>query len=276
MLKNNKIGKIIRTLILACGGIVMIMPVLWMVSASFKYENQVFRFPIEWIPKTPTIKNYLRALTEFPFATWYFNTARNTILIVCSTLLVSSMAGYAFAKVNFKYKNFIFMAYISALMIPNEVRIIPQFILYRNIGLINTFWSVVLPWMLFTAFSIFFMRQAFMGVPDELCEAAKIDGCNAFGIYAKICLPMIKNTAVSLTILSFTWGWNDYLGPKIYLSDVKQQVLSVGIASFRSQFTNDYAMQMAGASLALIPVVVVYLVGQKYFIEGITAGAVKG
>lgn len=163
-----------------------------MVSTSFKHENQVFRFPVEWIPSDPTIENYIRALTEFNFMAWYFNTARNTILIVVSTLIVSSMAGYAFAKLNFKGKNFIFLLYISALMIPAEVRIIPQFILYRNLGLTNTFWAVVLPWMLFTAFSIFFMRQAFMVVPDELIEAAKIDGCSPFGIYYKVCLPLVK------------------------------------------------------------------------------------
>ena len=276
MKKEKKIGRIIRTLILTVGAIVMVSPVLWMVSTSFKHENQVFRFPVEWIPSDPTIENYIRALTEFNFMAWYFNTARNTILIVVSTLIVSSMAGYAFAKLNFKGKNFIFLLYISALMIPAEVRIIPQFILYRNLGLTNTFWAVVLPWMLFTAFSIFFMRQAFMVVPDELIEAAKIDGCSPFGMYSKARLPLVKNTCVSLAILSFTWGWNDYLGPKVYISDIEKQVLSVGIASFKTQYSNEYAMQMAGATLALIPVVVVYLLGQKYFVEGITSGGVQG
>ncbi|MFI3173060.1 MAG: carbohydrate ABC transporter permease [Eubacteriales bacterium] len=270
------IKKLIVTIILALGAIVMVMPVVWMLSTSFKLETEVFRFPIEWIPANPTIDNYIKAFTQFNYSYWYMNTIRNAIIIVVSTLIVSSLSGYAFAKINFKFKNVIFLMYIAALMIPQEVRLIPQFILYRTLGLTNTMWAVVLPWMLFTGFSIFFMRQAFMVIPDELVEAAKIDGAGIFRIYSQICLPLVKTSLIALGVLSFTWGWNDYTGPLVYISDSKKQVLSVGIASFRAQYATNFALQMAGATLALVPVIVVYLIGQRYFVEGIASSGIKG
>ncbi len=274
--KDALLWKTIRTILLTIGAIAMISPVAWMVSTSFKFEPDVFRFPIEWIPSNPTLSNYEKVLTGFEYDKWYFNTTRNTLLIVASTLAVSSMAGFAFAKLNFKFKNVIFMMYLAALMIPAEVRLIPQFIMYRNLGLTDTMWAVVLPWMLFTGFSIFFMRQAFMVVPNELMEAAKIDGCGYLRIYSIICLPLVKTSLVALAVLSFTWGWNDYTGPLVYISTSSKQVLSVGIASFKAQYAANYAMQMAGATLALIPVICMYLVGQKHFVEGIASAGIKG
>ncbi|ONI43330.1 ABC transporter permease [Candidatus Epulonipiscioides gigas] len=276
-IQNKKLlAKIFKTILLSIGAIVMVSPVLWMLSASFKYEADVFRFPIEWIPSNPTIQNYIKIFAETDYINWYINTARNTIIIVLSTLVVSSMAGFAFAKINFKFKNIIFMLYLTALMIPAEIRLIPQFVLYKNLNLINTMWAVVLPWMLFTGFSIFYMRQAFMVVPDELIEAAKIDGCSIFKIYMHICLPLIKSALVALAVLAFTWGWNDYTGPLVYIRDTDKQVLSVGIASLQTMYGANYALQMAGATLGLVPIIVIYLLGQKHFVEGIASSGIKG
>lgn len=270
------IGKVIKTCILAGIGILMVAPVIWMVSTSFKLEGEVFNFPIQWIPLHPTLSNYIKTFTAFPYLNWYINTARNTFIIVVTSLLFSSMSGFAFAKLDFKGKNIIFMLYISALMIPGEIRLIPQFLLFKKIGILNTMWAPILPWAMFIGFSIFFMRQAFTAVPDDMIEAAKIDGCGVVGIYATICLPLVKSPLVALGILTFTWGWNDYTGPMIYIQDLTKQVLSVGIASFKAQYSANYALQMAGASMALIPVIVVYLVAQKYFIEGIASTGIKG
>lgn len=274
--KKILVAKILKTAILGIIGIVMLLPVVWMTSTSFKYSSDVFNFPIEWIPTAVTTQNYIDALTAFPYMQWYYNTARNTVLIVVCGLFFASMAGFAFAKLNFKFKGFIFIAYISAMMIPGEIRLIPQFLLYRNLGLINTMWAAVLPWMFFVGFSIFFMRQAFMSVPDELLEAAKIDGCGIIRMYVNICLPLVKSSFIALGILTFTWGWNDYTGPMIYINDTNKQVLSVGIATFKATYSANYALQMAGATMALIPVIVVYLIAQKHFIEGIASSGIKG
>ncbi len=278
MSRKNKVLsiKIIKTVLLSIFGIIMMLPVVWMLSTSFKYYNDVFKFPIEWIPSSATMANYVEALTAFPYMKWYFNTGRNTILIVVFGLLFSAMAGYAFAKLKFKFKGAIFMLYISAMMVPAEIRLIPQFLLYRKLGFINTMWAVILPWIFFVGFSIFFMRQAFMSVPDELLEAAKIDGCGIIGIFVKICLPLVKSSFMALGIITFTWGWNDYTGPMVYISDTQKQVLSVGIASFKSTYSSNFALQMAGATLALIPVIIVYLIAQKHLIEGIASSGIKG
>ena len=278
MERNKKAltAKIIKTVALGIIGILMVMPVVWMVSTSFKFEGEVFTFPIQWIPKNPTMNNFTKIFEQFPYWDWYINTARNTCLIVVFGLLFASMAGFAFAKLRFKGKNMIFMFYIAAMMIPAEIRLIPQFLMYRKIGLINTMWAAVLPWMFFVGFSIFFMRQAFTSVPDELMEAAKIDGCGFGRLYYKICLPLVKSSFMALGILTFTWGWNDYTGPMIYISDLTKQVLSVGIASFKAQYSANYALQMAGATLALIPIIIVYLISQKYLIEGVASSGIKG
>ncbi|MFI3175241.1 MAG: carbohydrate ABC transporter permease [Bacillota bacterium] len=268
--------KLIKTILLGLVAVVMVAPVVWMVSTSFKVEGEVFRFPIQWIPENITFTNYEKTFTAFPYINWYLNTARNTVIIVTFGLFFASMAGFSFAKLNFKGKNLIFMLYISALMIPAEIRLIPQFLFYKQVGLLNTMWAAILPWMFFVGFSIFFMRQSFMSVPDELMEASKIDGCGYWGMYATISLPLIKSSMIALGILTFTWAWNDYTGPMIYIQDLQKQVLSVGIASFKAQYSANYALQMAGASMALVPIIVVYLVAQKYFIEGIASSGIKG
>ncbi len=273
---QNLILKIVKTILLAALAVLMVIPVFWMLSASFKYEADVFGFPIQWIPENPTLQNYEKAITDFPYFNWYFNTFRNTIFIVFGMLLTSSMAGFSFAKLNFKGKNIVFLVFIAALMIPGEMRLIPQFLLYRELNLLDTMWSVTLPWVLFVGFAIFFMRQAFMVVPNELIEAAKIDGCGFLKIYYRICLPLVKNSLVALGILAFTWGWNDYTAPLIYLRTPENFVLSVGIFSFRAQYAQNFALQMAGASMALIPIIIVYLVAQKYFITGIATAGIKG
>ncbi len=273
---RNLILKIVKTVLLAMLAVLMVIPVVWMLSASFKFEADVFGFPIQWIPENATLQNYEKAITDFPYFNWYINTLRNTIFIVCGMLLTSSMAGFSFAKLNFKGKNIIFLVFVAALMIPGEMRLIPQFLSYRELNILDTMWSVTLPWVLFVGFAIFFMRQAFMVVPNELIEASKIDGCGFLKIYYRICLPLVKNSLVALGILAFTWGWNDYTSPLIYLRTPENFVLSVGIASFRSQYAQNFALQMAGASMALIPIIVVYLVAQKYFITGIATAGIKG
>ena len=282
-MKKNKISytkkelfwKILLTAALLLIAIMMVFPIAWMLSASFKHENVVFNIPIEWIPKQPTLSNFITAFTDFPYIHWYMNTIMVTIMVVILVLTVSSLAGYAFAKLEFSGKNIIFMLFISTMMIPVQVRIIPQFVIFKHLHLINTLASVYMPWM-FNAFSIFMMRQFFMSIPNELIEAARIDGSGEFKTFFKVVIPLAKSQLSALLILAFTWGWNDYFGPLVYISDINKQVLSVGIGTFKGQYSSNFAVQMAGATLALIPIVIVYLCAQKNFIEGIALSGVKG
>ncbi len=276
MTKNKRLtSSIVITAILALFGVVMIFPIIWMLSASFKFEADVFRMPIEWIPSNPNFTNYLTATTEFPFVNWYVNTLLLAALVVFFVLAFSSLSGYAFAKLNFSGKKIWFALFIATLMIPNQVRIIPQFLVYQQIGLIDNIMAVALPWI-FNGFSIFLMRQFFATIPNELLEAARIDGSNEYQTFFRIVLPLAKSQLAALFILAFTWGWNEYMSALIYINDIDKQVLSVGIASFKGQYSSNFAVQMAGATLALIPIIIVYISAQKQFIEGVTLSGVKG
>ncbi|EES71677.1 ABC transporter, permease protein [Paenibacillus sp. oral taxon 786 str. D14] len=274
-IRREGLSMLILTLMLAVFGVLMVFPLAWMMSASLKYESEVFKMPIEWIPSKINVSNYITAMTEFPFLNWYMNTALVTLYIVCLVLSVSTIAGYAFAKLEFKGKDVIFMIFIATMMIPVEVRIIPQFMIFKSLGLINNVISVALPWM-FNAFSIFLMRQFFTSIPNDLLQAARIDGCNEYSTFFRIVLPLAKSQITALFILAFTWGWNEYLSPLIYISDVNNQVLSVGIASFKGEYSTNFAVQMAGATMALVPIIIVYLFAQRHFVEGIALSGVKG
>lgn len=269
------ITKYILSAVMFAIGLTMVLPVAWMVSASFKFEGDVFKMPMEWIPRAVTLQNYSKAITDFPYMKWYLNTFNVTFWVVIFTLVFSSLAGYAFAKLEFHGREFIFLVFIATLMIPMQVRIIPQFLIFKSFGLINTHAAVVLPWV-YNGFSVFLMRQFFMSIPDELIEAARIDGSGEFRTFAQVVMPIAKPSLTALTILSFTWGWNQYFGPLIYLSESSKQVLSVGITNFKAQYSSNIALQMAGSTLALIPIITVYFILQKQFIEGIAMTGVKG
>jgi multiple sugar transport system permease protein len=272
---KNKISKIAVSLILGIIGIGMVLPIAWMISSSFKYESDVFKMPMEWIPSRVNLNNYVKAVTDFPYFNWYWNTLKVTFFIVVLALIFSSAAGYAFAKLKFRGRDTIFVMFIATMMIPMQVRVIPQFMLFKWLGMINTHSAIILPWM-YIPFAIFLMRQFFMSVPDELLEAAKIDGFSEYRTFWEIALPLAKASLAALTVLSFTWGWNFYFGPLIYISELKKQLLSVGIASFKAEYEQNYAVQMAGSTMALVPIIVVYLIAQNQFIEGIALSGVKG
>lgn len=265
----------IRTIILFVIGIIMITPMLWMVSTSFKYESDVFSMPIEWIPSNINLGNYVTAVTDYPYLKWYINTIIVTASIVAAVLIISSLAGYAFAKLPYKGRDKLFFIFIATMMIPSQVKIIPQYMLYSKLGITNTLLSVIVGWI-YCAFAIFMMKQFFMSIPDELIEAARIDGAGEIRIFARIVAPLAKSQLSALGILAFTWGWNEYFSPLIFISDNTKQVLSVGIATFKTEYSVNYAEQMAAATLALIPVIIIYFALQKHFIEGIALSGVKG
>ncbi|MCI9868236.1 MULTISPECIES: carbohydrate ABC transporter permease [Rhizobium/Agrobacterium group] len=255
--------------------IVMLLPFVWMLSASLKLSRDVFAFPIEWIPSQPRWENYTEIWTKIPLALFIYNTSKLTIIVTIMQLLTSSFAAYAFAKLNFPYKNTLFLGYIATIAMPWQVYMVPQFLLMREFGLNNTHLALILL-QAFTAFGVFLMRQFYMSIPNELCEAARIDGMNEYQIWAKIMLPLSKPALSTLTIFTFVTTWNDFLGPMIYLTKTELKTIQIGLRMFISQYSAEYGLIMAASVVALIPVLIVFLALQRFFVEGVASSGIKG
>jgi multiple sugar transport system permease protein len=273
---KRRISKFFLYLILIIIAAAMLVPFLWMLSASIKSDREVFNMnPFVWIPENPRWSNYVDIWTKIPFATFVKNTVFLTIVVTILQLLTSSFAAYSFAKLRFKHKNLLFMAYIATIAMPWQVYMVPQFIMMRKFGLNNKLTAMICL-QAFSAFGVFLMRQFYMGIPDSLCEAARIDGMSEYGIYAKIMLPLSKPAISTLTIFTFVNTWNDYLGPLIYLKTEEKKTIQLGLKMFIGQYSSEYGLIMAGSVLSLIPVLIVFLCLQKYFVEGVASTGVKG
>jgi len=272
---NYKISRSLLYVVLLILTAVMLIPFAWMLSASLKLDKDVFIFPIQWIPKNPRWMNYIDIWTKIPLMTFVGNTVKITLIVTFLQLLTSSFAAYAFAKLKFKYKDTLFMAYIATIAVPWQVYMVPQFMVMRNFGLNDSHLAIIFL-QAFSAFGVFMMRQFYQGIPDELCEAARIDGMTEYQIYSKIMLPLSKPALSTLTIFTFVNTWNDFLGPLIYLKTESKKTLQLGLKMFISQYSSEFGLIMAASVLSLIPVLIVFLSLQKYFVEGIAATGVKG
>lgn len=274
--RNALIGKIIIYLILLIITVVMIIPFLWMLSASIKSDREVFMMnPFVWIPEVPKWDNYVKIWTKIPMLKFVQNTIFLTIVVTCLQLLTSSFAAYSFAKLEFKHKNALFLAYIATIAMPWQVYMVPQFIMMRSMGLNDKLLAMICL-QAFSAFGVFLMKQFYEGIPSELCEAARIDGMSEYKIYAKIMLPLSKPALSTLTIFTFVNTWNDYLGPLIYLKTENKKTIQLGLKMFIGQYSSEYGLIMAGSVLSLIPVIIVFLCLQKYFVEGVASTGLKG
>lgn len=271
----NKIRRAVLYIILIVLAMFMLVPFVWMLSASLKLDKDIFIFPIQWIPANPRWRNYIEIWTKIPMSTFVLNTAKLTVIVTFLQLLTSSFAAYAFAKLKFRHKNILFLAYISTIAMPWQVYMVPQFMMMRSMGLNDTHLAIICL-QAFSAFGVFMMRQFYQGVPDELCEAARIDGMSEYRIWYKIMLPLSKPALSTLTIFTFVATWNDFLGPMIYLKTEAKKTLQIGLRMFISQYSSEYGLIMAASVLSLIPVLVVFLSLQKHFVEGIAATGVKG
>lgn len=275
---HNKavISKVIIYVILILIALAMIVPFLWMLSASIKSDREVFQMnPFVWIPETPKWENYTNIWTKIPFGKFIENTVFLTIVVTCLQLLTSSFAAYAFGKLNFKYKNLLFMAYLSTIAMPWQVYMVPQFIMMRKMGLNDKLLAIICL-QAFSAFGVFMMKQFYEGIPYELCEAARIDGMSEYKIYSNIMLPLSKPALSTLTIFTFVATWNDYLGPLIYLKTQEKKTIQLGLKMFIGQYSSDYGLIMAGSVISLVPVLIVFMILQKYFVEGVASTGLKG
>lgn len=273
--RNSKISKCLLYVVLIILTFAMLIPFAWMFSASLKLDKDVFIFPIQWIPENPRWRNYLDIWTKIPLMTFVLNTVKITLIVTALQLLTSSFAAYAFAKLKFRYKDTLFMAYIATIAVPWQVYMVPQFMMMRNFGLNDSHLAIIFL-QAFSAFGVFMMRQFYQGIPDELCEAARIDGMSEYQIYARIMLPLSKPALSTLTIFTFVNTWNDFLGPLIYLKTEAKKTLQLGLKMFISQYSSEYGLIMAASVLSLIPVLIVFLSLQKHFVEGVAATGVKG
>ena len=278
MTKKNKrkgINQVILYVVLITVTLLMLVPFLWMLSASLKLDKDVFSVPIKWIPENPKWSNYKVIWTKIPLLKFVLNTSKITLIVTALQLLTSSFAAYAFAKLQFKSKNMLFLGYIATIAVPWQVYMVPQFIMMRSFGLNDTHLAIICL-QAFSAFGVFMMRQFYQGIPDSLCEAARIDGMSEYRIYTKIMLPLSKPALSTLTIFTFVATWNDFLGPSIYLTTESKKTLQIGLRMFIGQYSSEYGLIMAASVISLIPVLIVFLSLQKYFVEGVAATGIKG
>jgi multiple sugar transport system permease protein len=253
----------------------MLMPFAWMASASLQMDKDVFRFPFQWIPKLPRWKNFELIWQRVPMLTFFLNTTKLTVIITALQLLTSSLAAYAFARLEFKGRDVIFLGYVATIAIPWQVYMVPQFIMMRAFGLNNTHLALIIL-QAFTAFGVFLMRQFFIGIPKELSDAARMDGLGEYRIYAQIMLPLSKPALATLTIFTFVTVWNDFMGPLIYLNSERLKTIQLGLRMFIAQYSADYALIMAASLVSLVPVMLLFLFLQRFFIEGVASSGVKG
>lgn len=272
-----RIYKVIITIILFLLGITMLAPLAWMISTSLKAEDEVFHFPIQWIPKTFVgLDNYKEVWgLQYRFGIYYWNSVKVTVLSTVFQLLLSALGAYGFTKVKWKWRDELFLIYLSTMMIPPQVMIVSRFVIMQKMGLYNTHAGLIFMTM-FSIYGVFLLRQAMFGIPDSLCESARIDGAGHLRIFFGIVLPLIKPSLATLAVLKFVWTWNDYQTPLIFLSDRSLFTIQLGMKLFASESGSIYSLTMAAAVSATVPLILLFLLGQRYIIEGIASGAVKG
>ncbi len=267
--------KIILYLILIVTGLMTIAPFLWMISASFMYDGHASVYPPRFLPDIFTTIQYERLFSRIDLTKNFFNSLFLSVTVTVISLFLNSMAGYAFAKYRFGGKEKLFKFLLSSMIIPAQVTMLPLFLMLKNLGLINTYFAIIIPGLA-NIFGIFLIKQYVMSIPDSLIEAARIEGASEFQIYSKIILPLATPILITLAIFTFLGTWNDFLWPLISLSDNSMYTLPVALANLMGEHTKDPELMMAGSVITIIPVMVVFVALQKYYIKGIMLGSVKG
>lgn len=274
-MKSFRISRVLAHLFLSVGAVTMLLPFLWMVSTSLKDMSEVFTFPPTLFGQELKRENYLNISDRFPFGIFFLNSLKITVIVVIVQLITSSMAGFVFARLKFRYRDLLFALYLVTLMVPGQVTMIPNFILMKLYGLVDTHAALILP-NLVSAFGTFLMRQFFLSIPPSLEDAAKIDGCTPFGVYWRIFLPLSKPAMATLGVFIFMGIWNDFLGPLVFINTQDKMTLPLGLASMQGMYSTDWPSLMAGTVISLLPVIIVFLCAQNFIIRGITLSGLKG
>ncbi|MFN6916379.1 carbohydrate ABC transporter permease [Enterococcus faecium] len=274
---NRQTKKILSYVLMTVIGIILIIPLLWMVFTSLKPMEEIVRYPPTFFPKKIVWENYLDTIAAFPFWRYARNTLFITVLVVIGNVLSNSFIAYGFAKLDFPGKKLMFALVLSTMMIPGFVTMIPQYVLFSKIGWVGTYLPLIVPSFFGNAFNIFLMRQFYLSINNELIEAAEIDGANHLYIWSHLMLPLTKPALITIAINSFNAAWNDFLGPLLYIQDQEKYTLQIGLQVFQNQATTQWNYLMAGATLVLIPTILLFFFAQRYFIEGMDlTGGSKG
>lgn len=274
--KKLNINHLIVHLILLAGVAVVVFPFLWMILTSFKTSGEAMKIPPTIFPeKFVTTAYHTIVSSAIPFGTVYMNTIISTVVTTIVQIAFCSMAGYAFGRIDFPFKNAIFVLILSVLMVPGQIFLIPQYQIIQKMGLLDTIPALFMP-NLFSAFGTFLLRQFFMSLPKELEEAAIVDGCGRFRIFGQIMLPLVKPGIVALAIFTIKFAWNDFMWPLIVNTSMEKMTLGPALLTLQGQYTTEYPMQMAGAVLAVVPLIVIFFLFQKQFIEGVAQSGIKG
>ncbi len=276
MVQKTKTGmRVFQYVLLIALTLITLLPLIWMVSASFKLSTEVFTNPIRWIPETFHWENYIKIWEKVDFALFTKNSAKLTILVTIIQLLTCSFAAYGFTKCKFPGRDTLFLCYVATIAIPWQIFMLPQYIMMQKFHLVDSHLGYVLL-SSFAAFGVFLLRQFFLGIPNELLEAARIDGLSEYGIYFRIVLPLAKPAMATLAIFTFVNVWNDFMGPMIYFNSEANKTIPLGIRMFVGQYSTDYQLIMAASVVSLIPVIIMYAFCQRYFVQGIASSGLKG
>jgi multiple sugar transport system permease protein len=253
----------------------LLLPFYWMVVSSLKHSNEVFSIPIHWWPQTFVWDNYVDIWQKSSMTTWLKNTLILSVAVTVLQVLTGSFAAYGFAKIRFPGRDLLFVLYLGTIAVPWQSYMVPQFVLMSKLHLTNTLWAII-ALQAFGAFGVFLMKQYFESIPEEISEAARMDGLNEYGIWARIMVPLSMPAVASLSLLTFVNTWNDFLGPLIYLRDPGIQTIQLGLRRFIDAYNADYALILTGSVLSVLPIAIVFLLGQRYFVEGIASTGLKG
>jgi ABC-type glycerol-3-phosphate transport system permease component len=273
---RKKFGKIIIHAVLIAGAAFLMAPLLWMFSTSLKSLGTVMVIPPEWIPEEPLWSNYAEIFQVVPFGLYIRNTAFVTLADVVGKIISCSLVAFAFARLRWRGRDTLFIIMLATMMLPTQVTLVPQFVIYRYLGWIDTYFPLILPNWFGGPFLTFLLRQFFMSIPLELDDAARIDGATIFGIYWRIILPLSKPGLAAVGIFTFNASWNDFFAPLIYLHSRERYTLSLGLRSFQDQNYTEWHLLMAASLVAMVPVLLIFFVAQKYFIQGIVFTGIKG
>jgi multiple sugar transport system permease protein len=276
MTPARRAGRVAMYIALVVFAIGLLTPFAWMVMSSLKSANEVFSVPVQWLPETFVWQNYVDIWTKSDMLTWIRNTLFLAVVVTFLQVLTGSFAAYGFARMRFRGRDVLFLLYVGTIAVPWQSYMIPQFILLSNFKVSNTLWAIILL-QAFGAFGVFLMKQFYETIPEELSEAARLDGLSEYAIWRKIMLPLSIPALASLTLLTFVNTWNDYLGPLIYLRSPDLWTIQLGLKSFVSNlYDTNYALLFAGLTISVIPIAIIFLLGQKYFVEGIATSGLKG
>ncbi len=254
----------------------MLFPFFWMVRSAFMTNREIMTMPIQWFPSHYDLENFKEAFTKAPFGRYFLNSAVIVAFNLVGSVLSASFIAFGFERLKFRGRNLWFALLLSTMMIPYTVLMIPQFLIWQAVGGYNTFYPLIIPCFFGSAFNVFLVKQFYSGIPKEYDEAALVDGANYFIIYSRIIVPMSKPALCSVGVFTFMNTWNDFMGPLLYLDDRKLKTVSLALQNFMGQHTSDWNLMMAVATVITIPMIAVYFMAQKYFIEGITFSGLKG